>query len=62
VGWYWVMIKVCGSKPLSIKPPAPITDRIGKALPQRYGFPEAINLWILKMTAMMLGENVLPIK
>lgn len=54
--------KVCGLKTLSVKDAAPIIDRIGKILPQRYGFPEAINQWILKMTAMMLGEKVLLIK
>lgn len=30
MGWYWHTMKVCGSKPLSIKPPAPIINRTGK--------------------------------
>jgi hypothetical protein len=32
--------------------------RRGKALPQRYGLPEAISKWILRMTAMMVREGL----
>jgi len=35
-----------------------ILYRIGPALPQRYELQKAINPWILKMTAMILGDGL----
>ena len=58
VVWYWLTIKVCGSKALSIKDATPITDRMGKVSLLFLYHEEAINLWILKMTAMMLGKKM----
>ncbi len=52
VVWYWLTMKVCSLKFLSIKGSAPIIERRGKVSSLFPCHLEAINQGILKMPAM----------